>query len=60
VVALRQLIEEAVKKEVRRGQAPIGEGRGWLTPPANVPREEIWRIQRLIDEEFRTIESDEE
>ena len=59
-VALRQLIEDALKRELKTGQALIGGGRGWPTPPPDVPIEELRRIHQLIEEEFEQIEPDEE
>jgi hypothetical protein len=58
-VALRKLIEDAVERELSRGQSLIGQGRGWPVPPPKVPRSEIRRIQRLIDEEFETVDTEE-
>jgi hypothetical protein len=59
-VSLRQLFEEALADRVSHGSFTIGGGRGWPTPRANVPSKEIWRIQKLIDEEFETVDHDDE
>lgn len=59
-LTLRQLFSEAVSERVSRGYFTVGKGKGWPTPRADVPSEEIWRIQALIDEEFETIEPDDE
>jgi hypothetical protein len=60
-IPLRRLFEEALSQMLARNHLPtVGQGRGWPTPRADVPSEEIWRIQRLIDEEFEQIEPGEE
>jgi hypothetical protein len=56
-IPLRRLFEEALSQMLARDHLPtVGKGRGWPTPRADVPSEEIWRIQRLIDAEFEKIE----
>ena len=57
-VSLRQLFEEAVSERLTRGVFTIGGDKGWPTPRADVPSEEIWRIQKLIDEEFEVVDDD--
>lgn len=60
-IPLRRLFEEALSQMLARDHLPtVGEGRGWPTPRADVPSEEIWRIQRLIDAEFENIEPEDE
>jgi len=60
-IPLRRLFEEALSQMLARDHLPtVGEGRGWPTPRADVPSEEIWRIQRLIDAEFEKIEPEDE
>lgn len=57
-LSLRRLFEEAVSERLTRGTFTIGGGKGWPTPRADVPSEEIWRIQKLIDEEFEVVDDD--
>lgn len=59
-IPLRRLIEEAISEKLERDLPTVGQGRGWPGPPSGVPSAEIWRIQRLIDDEFERIEPEDE
>ena len=55
-ITLSQSVEEALSERLARGYFTVGKGRGWPLPPPDVPREEIRRIQRLIDADRKQID----
>jgi hypothetical protein len=57
--ALREFVRQALVEKLARddGAASPTTGAGrWPVPPPDIPSEEIWRVQAIIDAEFDQIE----
>jgi hypothetical protein len=58
-IALREFVHDALAEKLARengaGIESSGTGR-WPVPPPDIPSDEIWRVQAIIDAEFDQIE----